>query len=380
MKSKTIKGASVQELKTALAGATSDGYKPTLAIVFASIAQDLEGINNLLTDHGIDSYGVTTAGEFINKEIEENSAVMMLMDMKRSNYNIIPMETGDKDILALATDTANQAKSSFSNPAFIVSMSGLTNDGEQIINGIESVIGSEAQIFGGISGDDFTMTGNFVFTNNNMIGSGLLTLALDTDNIDIKGLATSGWKPVGTDKIITKSVGNVVYTIDDKPALDTFVAYFGLEDMINNDSAVIQNIGCEFPLQVRREGEKESIMRAPLMANKEDNSLVCAGSVPQGATVQFSMPPGFDIIDKVIAETNMVKEELPVADALIMYSCKARHLSLGPLIEDEIGGIQEVWGAPLIGFFSYGEIGKTVTGKSDFHNNTCSLIALHEKN
>jgi len=52
-----------------------------------------------------------------------------------------------------------------SNPAFIVCGSGVTADGEMIIRGIEDVVGGELTIFGGMAGDDFTMTGTFVFTN-----------------------------------------------------------------------------------------------------------------------------------------------------------------------------------------------------------------------
>jgi hypothetical protein len=30
-------------------------------------------------------------------------------------------------------------------------------------------------------------------------------------------------------------------------------------------------------------------------------------------------------------------------------------------------------------FFSYGEIGKATNGKHEFHNNTCCLVAMKEK-
>jgi len=33
----------------------------------------------------------------------------------------------------------------------------------------------------------------------------------------------------------------------------------------------------------------------------------------------------------------------------------------------------------LIGFFSYGEYGKSKRGDHEFHNNTCCVVALKEK-
>jgi hypothetical protein len=45
-------------------------------------------------------------------------------------------------------------------------------------------------------------------------------------------------------------------------------------------------------------------------------------------------------------------------------------------MEDEIRGIFEYWDKPMIGFFSYGEIGATEGAQCDFHNETCTLVSL----
>ncbi len=91
------------------------------------------------------------------------------------------------------------------------------------------------------------------------------------------------------------------------------------------------------------------------------------------------MPPTFDVIDKVVAECKSVKDnEQPKGEAMIMFSCKARHLSLGPMVGDEIQQVKDVWGTPMVGFFSYGEMGKATKSKHEFHNNTCSLVVLEE--
>jgi hypothetical protein len=34
----------------------------------------------------------------------------------------------------------------------------------------------------------------------------------------------------------------------------------------------------------------------------------------------------------------------------------------------------------MVGFLSYGEIGNVANGICDFHNETCSLITIKEKN
>ena len=101
--------------------------------------------------------------------------------------------------------------------------------------------------------------------------------------------------------------------------------------------------------------------------------------MPQGSKIRFSLPPDFDVIDHVVEECTRLKGQHETADAIIMFSCKARHLTLGPLVGTEIERVKEVWSAPLIGFFSYGEIGRAHQGKHEFHNNTCCILVIKER-
>jgi len=70
---------------------------------------------------------------------------------------------------------------------------------------------------------------------------------------------------------------------------------------------------------------------------------------------------------------------LPQADAMILFSCKARHIAFGPLIVREIQGLKDIWNVPMAGCFSYGEFGKARRGKQEFHNITCCWVVLKEK-
>ncbi len=377
MKAKSIKGSTVAEIASELNASLTDGFKPTLAIVFASIKQDIAAIDQLLTDQHVAIFGATTAGEFIDGEIGEESSVILLMDLNPIYFKIEFIETGSATTHEIARQIGQRGLQAFSKSAFVVASGGISTDGEMIVQGIEDVVGTGTPIFGGMAGDDFTMTGTFVFTNGQISRNGLVALLLDNERVNVQGLATSGWKPVGTVRTITRSEGNVVYSIDNEPALDVVIRYMGVSKDLDAWKDVIVNVGSEFPMQLQRVGSAP-VLRAPLYANQNDRSLICAGSVPQGAQIRFSLPPDFDIIDKVVAECNQVKELEPEADALIMFSCKARHLSLGPMVSDEIDQVKNVWNSPMAGFFSYGEIGKTVHGKHEFHNNTCSLVVLKE--
>ncbi len=379
MQAKSIKGKTTEEFKSAFQQSIAADFKPTLAIVFLSIKQDREAICEIFDKEGIAIFGATTAGEFIDGDIEEGSVTAMLLDINPAHFRIHFLETGVHTTHENAIQIGVVGKETFVNPAFIIASGWLHVDGEEIPKGIIEGFGNEVTVFGGMAGDDLALEAPLAFTNNKGSSNGLLALIIDEDNIDVRGIATCGWKPIGTTKTVTKSNGNIVYTIDDKPALDMVMKYLGVEIDLDSNKEVVTNISSYYPLQLEREN-MSPVIRTAMFANKEDRSLICAGNVPQGSRVRFSLPPDFDAIDTVVKECESLKDEnQQQADALIMFSCISRHLSFGLMMSEEIERVQQVWNAPMVGFFCYGEFGKSKTGKHEFHNNTCCVVALKEK-
>ena len=379
MKAKSIQGKSTAQIQTALQQSMADGFSPTMALVFLSIQQDRDTICGLLHSKGIQIFGSTTSGEFISSEISEGGIVIMLLEMNVAYFKLLFFETGDSSAYKMSKQLGAEGKNIFKNPAFIIASGWLHTDGEEIINGIEEGFGAGVTIFGGMAGDDLQLKAPVVFTNNKHSTKGIVAWVIDEDKIDIKGIATCGWKPIGITKTVTKSAGNIVYTIDDKPALDLVIKYLGLDIESEPGDSMVANLGAYYPLQLERENAPP-VMRTAMMGNREDRSLICAGNVPQGAKVRFSLPPDFDVIDTVVAECNELKNEKETeADAVIMFSCISRYLSFGVMTSEEIERVINVWNAPFIGFFSYGEFGKSKTGKHEFHNNTCCVLVLKEK-
>ena len=380
MKAKSIKGNSTEEISHALRQCMADGYQPTLAIVFMSVKQDREAVSKLLDDNGIQIFGATTAGEFIDGEMEAGSIVMLLLDMNPAYFKIEFLATSQETAFEDAIKLGTIGKETFTNPAFIIANSGVALDGEPFVEGIIQAFGKEVSIFGGKAADDLALESTFVFTNGKSNDCALVALIVDEDKIDVNGIATCGWKAIGTTKTVTKSEGNIVYTIDDKPALDTLMNYLGVEIKQEGNKDIVTFLSSwYYPLQVERENV-DPVIRTAMFANREERSLICSGKVPQGSKIRFSLPPDFDSIDTVVAECKGIKDNgQQQADALIMFSCVSRHLSFGAVMKEEIEQVQQIWDAPMAGFFSYGEYGKSKTGRYDYHNNTCCLVVLKEK-
>jgi len=379
MNAKSIKGKSVEEVKAALEQSMEDGFKPTLGICFISKSLDRTVITNLLDASGISVFGCTTNGEFIDEETVKGSAAILLLDMNKDYFEIYFEDYPEKNYREVSKGIAQKAKAKFPLPAFLIGISNASADGEEILRGIEDVAGSDVNAFGGGAGDDYAFTETFVFTNGKDSGNAMVCIALDESKVEIKGIATCGWKPVGTEKIVTKSEGNHVYTVDNIPVLDLTAKYGGIENVTPENNSLLIEIAANFPLQLQRE-KGDPVMRPGLMVDWTDRSFYTSGSVPQGSKVRFSLPPDFDVMEKVIKGVeNLKATEMPEADALVVFSCAGRILSLGPLMSQELEGIKNVWNVPMAGMFSNAELGRATGGDLEMHNLTTCTIALKEK-
>ena len=378
MKTRVCSGYDTDILLQQIDGEIAAGLAPTLAIVFCSISHDFDTLGRQLGERGIAVVGATTAGEIANADVLEDAYVVMLMEVPPDAFtvNLQTREDG-ATMLGLAQQLGRSAAARFSRPIVLVFASGLGTDGEDIVRGVREGAEQDLPLFGGLAADDLKMEKTYVFSSDQTSEEGLIGLVLDGDRFEVEGIATSGWQSVGVEKVVTRSEANVVYTIDGEAALDVYRKYFRLGDQVGQRQSIVMDLGVQFPLSVQRDNGT-SVIRAPLFSDPESQALIFAGGVPEGSKVKFCIPPSLDVTEQVVEEAATVQQCFPEADALILISCKARHAALGPLVEDEVEGLHSLWNAPMLGYFSYGEIGAREPQHCDFHNETCTLVALRE--
>jgi hypothetical protein len=378
MKAKSIKGKSTEEIKSALDQSLADGYKPTMAFVFLTDQEEIDSISALLDAAGIAIFGASTSENFTDTGIEPEGIVVMLLDMVPANFKIVLKDFQSSSVYDTACEVGETGATAFKNPAFIIAAADFKTPGELIINGLLDKGGVDVTVIGGMAGERINFTGT-IFTNQQRSTSGLLSLILDADKVDVKGIAVSGWKPVGTVKKITKSIGSWIYTIDDEPAMDILKKFLGKEIANSEKTEGIVPISDSYPLQIQL-ASGNAVMRPTLLWNTEDQSVMVGGPVTEGSLFRFSLPPDLDVIDTVIESTTKIKENaLPDADAMIVFSCIGRQISLGPMLSAELDGLAATWNKPMIGFLSLGEFGKVDNNRPEFHGTTVSWVALKEK-
>jgi hypothetical protein len=378
MKSLSFSATSVAALEKTIIHHLQTGFEPTLAIVFSASSMNYLAIGHIFRRYDIDLLGCTAVGQIIDASLKSTEITVLLMDISKADYRIF-LEHNPHNIKKAAALLRQHADAAFQHPAMIVLSSGIMNDGDEILEGLKSGRSKEIPIFGGVASEEAldTTRDTTIYSLFDESSNGIGAIVFNNEYIEVMGLATSGWQQLGIPHEVTKSVANTIHTIENEPALDYFMRFFGFDDEIIQQQG-IGNIAVQYPFQFVRNGN--TVLRSPIASNNTERTLTLAGRVHEGDHFYFSISPDMSVVEETIEDLQWLSEKQPQADALLMFSCQGRHAALGPFLEDEISGIYQHWKKPMIGFLSYGEIGSFKNGICEFHNETCSLVVIKQKN
>jgi hypothetical protein len=386
MKAKSLTANSASDFKSKLDKNLADGFSPNLAFLFISVKQDRQAVRNILNQKGTEVFGATTCGEFINGRQTVGEIAVLLLDLPLESFTILFEDIGERSIEDASAALANDALQKFENPSLILCSTGVTPssdvfDGMALVHQLSEAIGREKIFFGGMAGDDMTLTGTSVFTQNRETNHGLIALVLNADRVSLNGMAITGWKRLGISRKVTRSKGKLLYSIDGKPAVDMYLKYLGKsEEGADRYFDVLNELSFNYPFIVERENSDEIVIKGPMSIDRKENALVTDMEMKEGEKFWFSVPPDFDIVQEIIDEATDVKSSVSGdADALLIFSCAGREPALGPLVTMENDGLAEVWNSPMDGFFTYGEFGRAKKGQQHYHSSACCWVALKEK-
>lgn len=378
MNASSIIAYTIQDLTEALNDLIEHRFHPTVAIGFSSPDFPFAKAIEIFKKYEIELVGCTSSGEVFDDSIQQDSFSVLLFDASPSWFKTVSFDHEDIGAYSSGEKLSHIARDSFSSPGVILFISGVRVVGDGPVEGLRDNISREIPIYGGLAGDNLQHNATYTFTHGGIRDFGVAALIIDTSKIQVKGLAVSGWKPLGRTHTVTRADQNVIYEIDDKPALDLFLNYFGnIEYKLSNKEGNFSIPG-QYPLKILQD-DGSSFLRSLLIYDKEHRSLMAAGKIKTGDNFRFCPPPDLAVVQDTVMEFEKFSEDVESVDALVMISCKGRHTSFGPLLDDEVRSIHEIWKAPMVGFLSNGEIGNTlVDGKCEFHNVTCSLVSLKE--
>jgi hypothetical protein len=177
---------------------------------------------------------------------------------------------------------------------------------------------------------------------------------------------------------VTKSGANRVLLLDDEAALDVYLNRLDAPAAAREDPSSFTRFALTHPLGLdRRIGEEQ--VRFIAEADFDERSLVCIAEVPQGGITWLMEGDEDSVLDASDAACRDALAQLEGRAPLgvIAFDCIARRGVLGEGgIEREVARIAEhAAGAPVAGFYTYGEIART-RGIRGFHNQTLVVLAV----
>ncbi len=353
-------------------------------------AQLLAGIISVTGN--VPMVGGTTAGEISTSGFSTESVVIMALSSDVLGFvtgiglNMRQDETACG--VALAEDLGNKipTKEALS---LLIFPDGMGGDGVKVIEGLHSVMGAGFEIVGGYLGDGEDFGTTYQYYDGNVYTDSIPGLLVRGKESFRTGIGVrSGFESIGNRFWCTESEGNVVKKFDNAAALDLYTEFLGEER-----SQRLPGVCLEYPFGLIDEkvsiGGKEYFqLRCGLAVDHEKKTITLAASIPEGGAITLTTASRGDIINGAEMAAAQAKESLEGATpkAILMFSCVGRKLVLGRRTREEVAAVKKVLGedVPLIGFYTYGEIGpidkmEPQLSVTKFHNETVVLWVLGSK-
>jgi hypothetical protein len=178
--------------------------------------------------------------------------------------------------------------------------------------------------------------------------------------------------------LVTASTGNRVYTLDDRPALDAYLQHLGVTESACADQEGLTRLAFTHPFGLGRPNGEDQV-RFVGGGDFTERSLFCVADVPQDALVWIMEGDEQSVLEATDAACGDSLAALGGGPPLgmIAFDCVARRGLLGDGgIRAEIGRLAAMAsGAPVAGFYTYGEIART-RGPRGFHNQTLVVLSI----
>ena len=321
----------------------------------------------------------STSGNITSASVEDDNLTITAIEFEKSSYLIktsnVLSSVSNSSSYNIGKDLITQFSQENLKHVFVVSEGSFIN-GSQLTKGMNATTDNNLLITGALCGDAARFEKTISSYNENPKSGEIVAIGLYGDSLEVSFSIRGGWTPFGPERIVTKSKDNVLFELDNKPALDLYKTYLGEKSKELPGAALL------YPLKVKSTNDKQSIVRTILNINEEDNSMILAGDILENSKVQLMMTNVDNIVNAAeIAAQQAIKFRKKKPELAILVSCIGRKLVLDQRVEEEIEEVIEVIGnnTTVCGLYSYGEIAP-FHGENNcqLHNQTMTITLISE--
>lgn len=367
------------ELKHALAAL--QGLQNGLLLVFGSVDHFTSPqLNEALGQFppGVLRLGCSTAGEITPDGVDEGTCAITAIEFGQVDLRPGCTVLHGMDDSFAAGERLGHQLASRDLKAVLVFGPGVRINGSALVDGISSVIGNDIPITGGLAGDGGAFRETFTLGQDGIANNKVVAVGLCGDSLRFGHGSFGGWAPFGPARKVTRCQGNILYELDDEPALDIYKRYLG--DHARNLPAS----GLLFPFaMLGEEPTARGLIRTILGIDEAEGSLILAGEIDPDGYLRLMHASTDKLVNgaEAAAEAANGMFQASGETLALLVSCVGRKLVMGDRVDEEVEAVGEVFNhqAVLAGFYSYGEISPFTPGAScKLHNQTMTITCLGE--
>ncbi len=361
--------------------ASLQGLQKGLLLVFGSVdhftsPQLTEALSRL--PPGLLPLGCSTAGEITPEGVDDGTCTLTAIEFGQVGLRPASTPLHGMDDSFTAGERLGHQLAGRDLKAVLVFGPGIRINGSALVDGISSIIGNDIPFTGGLAGDGGAFRETFTLGQDGIANNRIVAVGLCGDRLRFGHGSFGGWAPFGPARKVTRCQGNVLYELDDEPALEIYKRYLG--DHARNLPAS----GLLFPFAMLGEDHNAvGLIRTILGIDEAEGSLILAGEINPDGYLRLMHASTDKLVNgaEAAAEAANGMFQSPGETLALLVSCVGRKLVMGDRVDEEVEAVGDVFNhkAVLTGFYSYGEISPFTPGAScKLHNQTMTITCLGE--
>jgi hypothetical protein len=361
--------------------------KPDFVFMFATVGYDQRSVLRAVREAtgGAPLCGCSGEGTIAGKYADESNHSVVVMAISSDELrwrNGLATGLG-ADSRAAGQQVAQTLSSDLGADAvgLFVFPDGTTVNFDEFFAGLEEDLSSDRflPLWGGGAGDNLALVQTYQYCDNEIVSDGVAYALLSGEAEPVSAIGI-GYLPIGGERTVTRSQGNVIYEIDGKPAVEVLQEYLP-------DSALAEDwrryaISCVLCLRAPSYmKDEEYVVRTILSLDATDGSATVQTEVPEGTSVWMTSKDQ----EKFTAGLDRMAEQIKKGlggnqpKLVLHFDCVSR----GKLMfrdQEKLQLLRQFRQAvgpdvPWAGFYTFGEIGP-VDKHNCYHNYTGVVLAL----
>ena len=250
---------------------------PNLLWVFGAVELLADPALHELLDEalpGVPRVGCSTAGEISCQGVDDHSLVITAMRVKGGGLQVASTRFAG---LADSHDAGRRLGEQLRAPGLhnvITFGQGVDINGSAFIDGLVSVVGRGVQISGGLAADGGRFERTLVLGAQGATPNQVVAVGISNPKLRVGHGSFGGWSPFGPVRTVTRCEGNLLYELDEEPALDIYRRYLG------EYASDLPASGLLFPFAIVGEDRNlQGLVRTILGIDEEAGCLKLAGDV-----------------------------------------------------------------------------------------------------